>query len=180
MPEFLSSMPLSFKNREGNVIVLILFILCLTLNVSYIINLFGKVDPLSYISGRISRDQYVSKYIPEYPALKFINENLALDSKILCIDLGRRGYYCDRKYFFDEGFLSSIISKGQDKEEILSGFQKKGITHILVFYPIFDKWVKNNYSKDKQELVKAFFRDCTVSAFYKNGVGLHVLKTDIL
>ena len=140
----------------------------------------GKVDPLSYISGRVSRDEYISRYIPEYPALVFINKNLALDSKIFFIDLGRRGYYCNRDYFFDDGLLHNIILKAHDSEEILSGFQKRGITHLLVFLPIFDKWVKDNCSTDKQEIVRAFFRNCTVSAFYKNDVGLNILKKKVL
>ncbi len=90
------------------------------------------------------------------------------------------GYYCNRDYFFDAGLQQSIISKAKDSEEILSGFQKMGVTHLLVFIPIFDKWVKDNCSTDKQELVRAFFMNYTVLAFYKNGVGLHVLNKKIL
>lgn len=164
------------KRFSGNIFVVFLFVFCLTLNASYIMRLFGKVDPFSYVSGEISRDDYISKYIPEYPALKYINENLALDSKIFFIYLGKRGYYCDREYFFNPGLLHRIILKANDSEEILTEFQKRGFTHLLVLFPLFDEWVKNNCSIDKQKLVEAFFKEFTAPVFYKNGVGLHILK----
>jgi hypothetical protein len=175
--DIFNGMTSRFNKSAGGACVVLLFLFCLVLNVSYIIKLFGKVDPLSYISGRISRDEYISNFIPEYPALKFINENLASDSKIFFIYLGRRGYYCDRDYYFNSGLLHRIILKARNPEEILSGFQKRGITYFLVSFPLFDKWVKDNCSVEKQGQVQAFFRNYTASAFYKNGVGLHTLKT---
>lgn len=167
----------SQPNRfSGHIFVALLFVFCLALNTSYIIKLFGKVDPFSYISGRISRDEYISRYIAEYPALKYINENLASDSKIFFIYLGKRGYYCDKDYFFSPGLLHSIILKTNDSEEILTEFQKRRVTHLLVSFPLFDEWVKNNCSIDKQKRVESFFRDFTIPVFYKDGVGLHWLK----
>lgn len=175
LAEGLNDLLSRFKNSPGSIIAASLFILCLTLNALYIIRLFEKVDPLSYVSGEISRDEYISKYIPEYPALKYINENLAMDSKIFFIDLGRRGYYCNRDYFFDTGLLHRIFIEANDPEEILAGFQKRGFSHILVYYPVFDKWVRNNFQAEKQDMVRDFFRNDTISEFSNNGVGLHAL-----
>ena len=172
--EILRGIPSRFNKAAGAAVSLI-FILCLALNVSYIINLFGKVDPLPYISGKIDRDEYISNYIPEYPALKYINENLTQDSKIFFIHLGKRGYYCDRNYVFDLNLLKRILS-AHDSEEILAGFRKRGITHLLIYFPLFDTWLKDNFLPDKQELIGFFFRNYSASIFYKNGAGLHILK----
>lgn len=160
---------------SGTVFVVFLFIFSLALNGNYIVNLFRAVDPLAYISGKITSDEYISKFIPEYPALRYINKNLASDSKIFLIYLGKRGYYCDRDYEFNLGFLHNLILKARNPEDILSGFQKKNITHLLISHPVFNKWVKNNCSTDKQNIIKTFFRDFTVTDFYKDGVGLHTM-----
>ena len=180
LPVVLNGMSSRLNRSAGSISVALLFALCLAFNASYIIKLFGRVNPLSYISGRINRDEYISKYIPEYPALKYINKNLPSGSKIFFIYLGKRGYYCDRDYVFDSGLLHRIIMKADNPGEILSGFQKRGITHLLVSYPIFDKWIKNNCSIQKQELVNKFFREYTVLAFYKDGIGLNILNQGIM
>ena len=180
MSDVANGMSSRLKKSAGSIFVVLLFILCLILNASYIIKLFGKVDPLAYISGRINRDEYISKNVPEYHALKYINEKLPSDSKIFFIYIGRRGYYCERDYYYNQGLLNRIILKANNSKEILSGFRKRGITHILITYPIFDKWVKDNCSIQKQELVNKFFREYTVLTFYKDGIGLNILNEGIM
>ena len=174
--ELIKAGPSDIRNRAYNIFVIFLFMICLSMNAVYIRDLFVKVDPLPSIKGRITRDEYISKFIPEYPALKYINENLPQDSKILFVYIGRRGYYCDRDYVTDEGMLPGIILNASKPEEILSLLQKRGITHILVSFPVFDKWVKDNCSTARQEMINAFFRGYTLPAFYKNSIGLNILK----
>ncbi len=172
----LNGILLRFNKVAGSMIVASLFVICLALNASYIIKLFGKVDPLPYISGKTTRDEYISVYIPEYPALKYINENLPSNSKIFFIYLGKRGYYCDREYIFNLGLLHRTILKANDSQELLAGFRDKSVTHLLVNFPVFKKWIRENCSIEKQELISIFFRDFTVLNYYKNGIGLYTIK----
>jgi hypothetical protein len=54
------------------------------------------VIPFSYLSGAVSRNEYLENYRREYPVMQYINDNLPAESLILFIFLGNRGYYCDR------------------------------------------------------------------------------------
>jgi hypothetical protein len=173
--KFSSGMSSGFIRSIGSASVIILFLISLTMNASYGMELFDKVNPLPYIMGRITRDEYISKYVPEYSALKFTNKTLPEDSKILFVYLGRRGYYCDRDYVTDEGLMPRSILEAANPEEISLRLKKRGITHILVSLPVFDKWLKENCSLDKQEMVKIFFKENTMPAFYENGIGLNIL-----
>lgn len=164
-----------FFRAIGSTTVIIVFIISIAMNAYYGAELFGKVKALPYIMGRITRDEYISNFIPEYPALKYINENVSEDSNILFVYLGRRGYYCDRDYVTDERLFTEAILNADNPDSILSSLKKIGITHILVSLPVFDRWVKENCSPDKQGMLKTFFREKTRPAFYKNGIGLNIL-----
>jgi 4-amino-4-deoxy-L-arabinose transferase-like glycosyltransferase len=166
-----------FIRFTGIALVTILFILSIAMNALYGAELFSKVKPFSYIMGRIIRDEYISKFVPEYPVLKYINKNVPKDSNILFVYLGRRGYYCDRDYVTDENLLTGTIMIADNPDSILSALKKRGITHILISLPVFDKWVKGNCSPDKQEMLKTFFSEYTIPVYYENGIGLNRLQT---
>ena len=155
--------------------VIIAIFYSLVLNGLYIIEQFKIVDPFSYIKGEISRDDYISRFIPEYPALKYINNNLAPDAKIFFILLGKRGYYCDRDYIFDIGIMNDLINRAQKPENILKGLLNKKITHILINYHLFEKWMKDNFSEEEQGLTKDFFQKHANLVYFKNGFGVNVL-----
>lgn len=162
----------------GSLLVVVFFTFSLTLNMNYIIKLYKEVDPLPYIMGEINRDDYISKFIPEYPALKFINTKTDKDSRIFFIYMGKRGYYCDREYEFNPGFLHNLILKARTPYDIFSGFRKKRITHLLIFQPLFQKWVRDNCSVERQQLLRNFFLKYSASVFYRNGFELMVLKSN--
>ncbi len=169
---------LTFRKAE-NILVMsacFLFIISLALNSVYIVKLFRRVNPVPYITGSVSRDEYISRHVVEYPVIKYVNENLPLDSKVFFIYLGRRGYYCDRDYYYNNGLLHRIIKKADRADEILTELQKRGITHLLISFPVFDKWVKENCPIQKLDMIKRFFTEHTVSTFYKNGIGLNTLE----
>ena len=164
-------------NRQlGRVFVLGGLVFALVLNGHYIIGQLQTVAPLSFIAGKISHDAYISEYIPEYPALKYINSNLDSDAKILFIFLGRRGYYCDREYLFDMGMLKNIIVKSDEPKDILKGLKEKYITHLLVNYSLFGRWMKDNFSEKEILLTQQFFREYVVPIFYEKGFGVSALS----
>ncbi|CAK8714520.1 Dolichyl-phosphate-mannose-protein mannosyltransferase [Candidatus Electronema halotolerans] len=111
--------------------------LLLAWNGSYIWQQFQEVDPLSYITGRVSRDEYLSKKLPEYPVMQYANQNLPASAKVLCIFTGRRGYYLDRPQSFEDygnknGLLAWLNKSGMTAEEIGQRLAKKGISYLLI------------------------------------------------
>lgn len=170
-----------FRNRviknSGLLFVVLVIITMFSLNARYIAGQFKLVDPFSYISGKTGRDEYIARFIPEYPALMFINHNLDSDAKLLFVFLGKRGYYCDKDYIFNVGIMRNLIRKAEKPKDIVAGLRKRGITHLLVYYPILERWMNDNFSQEKQELTRNFFRTCTRLLFHENGYGVSVINS---
>ena len=152
----------------------------LWLNAEYLFGQYKYVDPLGYLDGTLTRNEYIDKYSFEYPTIRYINENLPEDAKILFIFLGNRGYYCDREYVFDMNKNRSTLRqlvKGSDKpEEIAGGLKEMGITHLFINDDIFDRWLKTNFTPKDREVMKAFFKKYVKLLFFKWGYGVSRLE----
>jgi len=164
----------------GWAFVTVILILCLTLNTSYIIGQFKYVTPFRYLDGSVSRDKYIAGYRPEYPAMRYINENLDPNAKLLFIFIGKRGYYCDREYVLDIGILGGLIKSSESPEDILQGLTKQGITNILIYYHLFERWMSDNFSEEKLFLTQEFFREHVELLFHENGFGVLNLRDSSL
>ena len=164
----------------GLVSVFLILTFFFALNACYIIGQFRYVDPFDYLNGALTRDQYISKYRFEYAAMQYINKNLSSDALILFIFLGKRGYYCDRKYVFDmnnhKSTLRQLVKKTNTPEKILLGLKGMGITHLLINDDIFDRWLKINFTTKDREAMKAFFKRYVKLLFFKWGYGISQLE----
>ena len=137
-----------------------ILVACLGLNAQYLWTQFRIVDPLGYLSGKVSRDEYITRYRPEYPVMQYANQNLPLDARILFVFMGKRGYYCDRAYVLDsEGstsLLMKIVRRSDTPEEFASALRNEGITHIMFQSDIFNRWMTEDLPEEKRGLFKAF------------------------
>jgi len=157
-------------------IIFVLVSLSLCINGSYILNQFRYVAPFRYLKGTVTRDQYIERYRPEYATMRYINENLPADVRILFIYLGNRGYYCDREYVFDmnnnRSTLNQLVKMSDRPEKILGGLREMGITHLLINYDIFDRWVKDSFTIQEQELLERFLKKYVKLLYFKWGYGV--------
>jgi hypothetical protein len=163
-------------NKLFRASVLLMPCLALAINGGYIWSQFKSVDPIPFITGKVSRDEYIAKRIPEYPVETFINKNLNGKVKILFILIGNRGYYCDKEYTNDMGILQRSIGTAGQVEDILNDLRKNGITHLLINYRLFEIWMNDNFPEKKQILTQAFFKEHTDFLYGENGFGISVLK----
>jgi len=115
--------------------------------------------------------------------IRYINEKLPQSSLILFIFVGKRGYYCDREYVSDMVFNKSTLQKivkgvHHDAKEVFSALRKRGITHLLICYDIFDKWKRDKYIFTDREMriLDDFMRKYTRLLFYKWGYGISKLQ----
>jgi 4-amino-4-deoxy-L-arabinose transferase-like glycosyltransferase len=157
-------------------IVFLIPCFALILNAGYIWGQFKIIDPIPFITGNVSRDEYIAQRIPEYRVEKYINNNLNDKSKVLFILIGNRGYYCDREYTHDMGILQRSIGKAGKVEDILENLRKNGITHLLINYNLFERWMHDNFPEEKQVLTQAFFKEHMELLYGENGFGVSVLK----
>jgi 4-amino-4-deoxy-L-arabinose transferase-like glycosyltransferase len=143
-------------------------VFALILNGGYVLRQFRSVQPFGYLAGEVSRDDYVTRYRPEYPAMKYINDHLPPDAVVCLVFLGRRGYYCDRDYVHGEGWLDFAFREADTPEDIHRSLSRSGVTHLLVNDPLFGKWVSDNFSSEKLMNIYSFIEKYTKIEFDMN------------
>jgi hypothetical protein len=150
-------------------------ILMFGMNGAYVLDQFNKVDPLSYLSGRLDRDAYIQKYRPEYTVIKYANENLSNQTKILCVFVGNRRYYSDREMVFGDGLFRNIVNKAEISENIIRKLKQQNFTHMLIRYDMFNHWTNNQLNNGSKKVLKVFFQSHTNRLVSKGGYGLYQL-----
>lgn len=157
--------------------VCMMVILLSSMNLAYIWEQFKYVDPIPYIKGQITRDAYIEKYCREYPALRFANENLPGNSKILGFFMGNRLYYSDREMIFDIALFQEAAKKTDLPENIVSALDKKNITHLLIRYDLFNVWIRDNFDSDARQEIKILFKKHLTLLFSRGGYGLFQVES---
>jgi hypothetical protein len=144
-------------------------------NISYLFQQYRIVDPLSLIRKRISRDDYIEKFRPEYAAIQFANKHLPEDARILAIFLGNRSYYSDREMIFDFGLFKNSVHKAVSAEHLTRILKKRGITHLIVRYDLFSSWSESQFNGGEKAIIGALFINHASRIFSKAGYGLFEL-----
>lgn len=159
----------------GGVVILLAF------NGVYLWNYFQSVSPLGFLSGKESREGFLNRMLPDYPAVQYINQKLPSTAKIYFIFMGRRVYYCLRDYFHDPGDLAwslvRMIQEAQSESGVKTKLEEKGLTHLLVRDELLQRFLRNNLSSEKQKLWDSFvalhlrglFRDQRYSLYQVHG-----------
>ena len=161
----------SGKIYSNMVYLIVLGLLCQ--NALYIVEQFRHVEPIRYITGEVERDEYIEKYRPEYAALKFANQNIPYDAKILGFFLGNRGYYSKRELIFDYNkFFWSSLNQNGSEQQILSHLKNAGITHLIIRYDLFENWINNHFNENQKRSLNQFFKNHIKLLFSKSGYGL--------
>jgi len=65
-------------------------------------------------------------------------------------------------------------------EKILVDLERRRITHILVRYDLYNKWLQDNYNNREKEVINKFFKKRTNLIFSKNGHGLYQVKNQLV
>ena len=68
--------------------------------------------------------------------------------------------------------MKRLSDRAYSREDIHVGFKRQGITHILFYYRLFDKWLNDNFSEEKILLTQRFFRENSSTLFVENGFGV--------
>jgi hypothetical protein len=169
----------NLENRLKKTAVILLLIVTLSplvYNGDYILNQFSYFDPFPYLRGKISRDAYIAKYLPEYPAVLFINKSVSSNALIMFIFVGSRGYYCDRNYVFGEQLLKDVFLKPGHEKAIQAKLAEMKVTHLLVNLHLFNQWFHDNIPPEKMKPVTFFFDHYSQLLFIENGFGVFVVN----
>jgi hypothetical protein len=147
-------------------------------NSNYLYQQFQEIKPFDYIFGKINREQYITRFRPEFPLIQYANQNLPKDSKILASFLGNRSYYFDLPVEFDfhsasqKSLLCSLTRQHENVEDFLKILNQKGITHILIRYDLFLTWISQQLTLEEQKRLDTFFQTGTTKLAESNNHGL--------
>jgi 4-amino-4-deoxy-L-arabinose transferase-like glycosyltransferase len=144
-------------------------------NLSYLVDQFRVIDPVSYLTGTLTRDQYIQKYRTEYAAMCYINRHLPPDVRVLGVLLGNRRYYCDRELIFDDTLEAGILS-AESAEDLAARLREKGFTHMIIRYDLLDKFILGRLSADRLNLFQEFIKNHTKRLFADDGHMVFELK----
>jgi hypothetical protein len=152
-------------------------VLLLSLNGIYLWNTFQTVSPREYLKGRESRDAYLTRMLPDYPVFRYINQNLPSRARVYLLYMGRRVYYCERDYFFDDGdnawVLLRMIQRAQSGSDIQLRLRERGLTHLLVREDLLASFLNNNLTPDQQERWDRFHHRYLRSLLEQRGYRLY-------
>jgi hypothetical protein len=129
-------------------------------NLHYIASQFALVHPLPYQWGKVSREDYITNFRPEYPAIQYANSILPPEAKVLCLFLGNRGYYMDFQPVFEQPYSSGIfaqfLASEDQKQTITAILEQKNITHVLMREDLTAKWLQQLNDKDQLRIAPFF------------------------
>jgi hypothetical protein len=144
-------------------------------NLSYIVKQFHFVAPLSYIEKKIDRDAYIARYRPEHTIYRYANKHLPDEVKILGLFLGNRRYYCDRDLRFGNNLFRQIIKGADSSTTVLAQLQRRGFTHLLIRYDLFNRWATKQFDDNEKEILGTFTLRYLKNLLTKDGYGLFEL-----
>jgi hypothetical protein len=142
------------------------------LNGAYLAKQFQEIAPLSYLDGRLSRDEYIQKYRPEYAAICYANRHLPAKARILVLFNGNRIYYSDREMVCSTELFRSMLSHNQSAETVRDELIRRGISHLLVGTQIFNRWADSQFDDREKLILQGLFRWYLKSLHLSHGYAL--------
>jgi 4-amino-4-deoxy-L-arabinose transferase-like glycosyltransferase len=137
-------------------------------NTNYVYGQFNDIRPFDYILGKVDRDTYITRYRREYPVIRYTNRTLPKDARVLCLAIGNRTYYVDRKVHLAEDFFER--SNGLFREsEIIKKLGRYGTTHIILDKISVSNWIEQ-LKPEERAIFENVFRKHTKLLFEKYDV----------
>ena len=144
--------------KFGTTLVILALVVLFGMNTVYVVNQFRTVDPFSYLSGRVGREEYITRFRPEYPVMKYANGHLDDNDKILGLYLGNRGYYCDGEIIFGENLLTRSVILSSSPSDLYTALVNRGFTHVMVHLDLLKQWVGTLNDRERGVFVEFFNR----------------------
>jgi hypothetical protein len=145
----------------------------------YLAKYFRNAEPLGYLTGAVSRAEYLTRALPEYPAFDYINRQTSDDAKIYLLFVGRRAYYCQRYYFHDAGDLPGLllgaIRDAKNAAQIEQSLRQNQITHLMAREELLARFLSNNLTPEQGRLWNEFAGRALTLGFRQRGYAVYQL-----
>ena len=132
-----------------------------------------------YLSGSEAR-AFLDRALPEYPAMRYVNEKVTTTAKIYLLFLGRRAYYCERDYIHDAGelpaFLIGAIRRSRDPEDIGRILKSRNLTHLMIREDLLIRFLTDNLTPDQGRMWNDFATTRLRLAFRERGYAVYEIR----
>jgi hypothetical protein len=107
--------------------------------------------------------------------VRYANDHLAADARILALFLGQRRYYFDRDVVFSEGLIGNAVANSQTPEEIGLQLKAMGITHLMVRQDLFQRWLGFTLAPGEIDRLHLFWETHTRKLKESDGFALYLI-----
>lgn len=148
----------------------------LLMNATYAAAVFQSVNPVPYIVGETTRDEYLSNKLPYYPTIQFANQIKHDKMKILALFVGKRLYYFEKPVEFGIETFAKMVTDPTNEKTRESYLHKNGFTHCIIGINHFETWTNQVFTDEQKKIVFQWLKDDCRLLFSKNGYSLYELK----
>ncbi len=141
-------------------------------NLSYASNLWAKVDPMPYVSGEQSYEDYRHAHLPEYGVVAAANQAVPDGGKLLVLYMGNRGYYFSVDAFPVNAVFTYLAENSASGQALGDRLRELGYTHVMVHDHLFVNWVESEDAAT-QARVAEFVNGRLVPVAMENGFSLY-------
>lgn len=169
--------------RPGTIVAVALLTAVLSVHLVLVSGYLRYVAPVDYLSGKVTRDEYLREHIRDFDCFAFINSRLPVDARVFFLYTGNDGYYCERDHLFDTYYLGytikGIIRAAADAEAIREAFTSLGVTHLFVNWGYLDKSFSLTLAEDEVARFKTFRAKYMEQLYFNRSVeeGVYAIRT---
>lgn len=156
----LSSHVLSQFRQTSRFLVDLIMLGQVFIGVTYLSHLFKTENPIPFLSGKITREQYLTEQVSEYGLISEVNRKLTHENTIYLLATGNKFYYFDipvlsRGYFS----MTELVAWLRSDTDILIQMQKLGVTHIFTHTGRLQSSLLDLQEREEREKWNAFSRE---------------------
>ncbi len=123
------------RNKQLTLFIHLVILFVFLFNLAWLPLTIAKYDLLKVATGIKNRDEFlIDSPLYQYPAFRYINNELPEDAKLLFIGENQT-YYCNREVVsnspLDTNIIVEIVNESSSSKEICDKLHTLGITHIL-------------------------------------------------
>jgi 4-amino-4-deoxy-L-arabinose transferase-like glycosyltransferase len=144
-------------------------------NLAYAYTLFGKIDPLPYVTGKQSYAAYIGQRRSEYPAVSLANQVVPPGSKVLGLYLGNRRYYFSVDAVAVNEVFTSVADQSASGGAIADRLLDLGYSHIVVHTGLFRQWLGST-DEATATRVNEFTATRLTELLFDGGFGLYEIQ----
>ncbi len=145
----------SQKKFPRNILALVV-VIQLFLTAYYLTGRLSYLQARDFLSGRLERSSYLSRYLPDYPLTEIVNRRLDDQVLVYLLFTGNRFYYYDRKVrsagYRSERELLLWLEESRSPEELAKKIASQGITHFLYNHERMQSTLNLALRDDKKQL----------------------------